>query len=80
MEKVIGVRFKRVGKVYYFLPGMIQFQEGDHAIVETSRGTEYGEVVIPEKEVDNKDIVAPLKQVIRRANSKDDKKNEDNKP
>ncbi|MGI5848841.1 MAG: PSP1 domain-containing protein [Christensenellales bacterium] len=79
MEKVIGVRFKRVGKVYYFLPGKIQFNEGDHAIVETARGTEYGEVVIPDKEVDEKDLVAPLKQVVRRANSKDDKKMKDNK-
>ena len=79
MEKVIGVRFKRVGKIYYFLPGGIEFKEGDHVIVETARGTEYGEVVIPEKEVDEKDIVAPLKQVIRKAGPKDDKKVEENK-
>lgn len=79
MEKVIGVRFKSVGKVYYFLPGKIQFKEGDHAIVETARGMEYGEVVVAEKEVEDKDIVAPLKQVIRRATSKDDKKVEENK-
>lgn len=79
MEKVIGVRFKRVGKVYYFLPGDIEFKEGDHAIVETARGTEYGEVVIPEKEVEDKDIVAPLKPVIRKATPKDDKKMEENK-
>ena len=79
MEKVIGVRFKRGGKIYYFLPGKIEFQEGDHAIVETARGTEYGDVVIPEKEVQKKDLVAPLKQVIRRATSKDDKKMEENK-
>lgn len=78
MEKVIGVRFKRVGKVYYFLPGKIQFKEGDHAIVETARGMEYGEVVVAEKDVEDKDIVAPLKQVIRRATSKDDKKVEEN--
>ncbi|MGE5494686.1 MAG: stage 0 sporulation family protein [Burkholderiales bacterium] len=78
MEKVIGVRFKRVGKIYYFLPGDIQFKEGDHVIVETARGTEYGEVVIPEKEVEDKDIVAPLKPVIRKATPKDDKKMEEN--
>lgn len=78
MEKVIGVRFKRVGKVYYFLPGKIQFVEGDHVIVETARGMEYGEVVIAEKEVREEDLVAPLKQVVRRATSKDDKKIEDN--
>ena len=79
MEKVIGVRFKRVGKVYYFLPGKIQFKKGDNAIVETARGKEYGEVVIAEKEVDKKDLSAPLKPVIRRANSKDDKKIAENK-
>lgn len=79
MEKVIGVRFKRVGKIYYFLPGKIHFEEGDHAIVETTRGIEYGEVVIIDKEVEEKDLVAPLKQVLRRANSKDDKKIEDNR-
>jgi cell fate regulator YaaT (PSP1 superfamily) len=78
MEKVIGVRFKRVGKIYYFLPGKIEFKEGDHAIVETARGMEYGEVVVAEKEVADKDIVAPLKQVVRRATSKDDKKVEEN--
>ena len=79
MEKVIGVRFKRVGKIYYFLPGKIEFKKGDHAIVETARGKEFGEVVIAEKEVDKKDLSAPLKSVIRRANSKDDKKMEENK-
>ena len=79
MEKVIGIRFKRVGKVYYFLPGKIEFKEGDYAIVETARGTEYGEVVIAEKEVNEKELAAPLKQVIRRATSKDEKKVQENK-
>ena len=79
MEKVIGVRFKRVGKIYYFLPGKIQFKQRDYAIVETARGTEYGEVVIADKEVDEKSLSAPLKQVIRRANSKDEKKVEENR-
>lgn len=79
MEKVIGVRFKRVGKVYYFLPGDIQFKLGEHAIVETARGMEYGEVVIVDKEVGEKDIVSPLKQVVRKANAKDESKLEENK-
>lgn len=79
MEKVIGVRFKSVGKVYYFLPGDITFKEGEHAIVETARGMEYGEVVIIDKEVSEKEIVAPLKTVVRRANAKDEKKLEENK-
>lgn len=79
MEKVIGVRFKSVGKVYYFLPGDIAFKEGEHAIVETARGMEYGEVVIVDKEVSQKEIVAPLKTVIRRANATDEKKLQENK-
>ncbi len=79
MEKVIGVRFKSVGKVYYFLPGDITFKEGDHAIVETARGMEYGEVVIVDKEVGEKELVAPLKTVVRRASAKDEKKLEENK-
>lgn len=74
MANVIGVRFKRAGKVYYFLPGDIEFKEGNHAIVETSRGTEYGEVVIPGKVVEDKNLAAPLKQVIRKAEPKDDAK------
>ncbi len=73
------MRFKQVGKVYYFLPGDIDFHEGDHAIVETARGLEYGDVVITDKEVAEKDLVAPLKTVIRRATAKDDKKLEDYK-
>ena len=79
MVKVIGVRFKRVGKVYYFLPGSISFKQGDFAIVETAKGQEYGEVVLAEKDVDENDLVAPLKKVVRRANSKDEKKIEENK-
>lgn len=79
MVKVVGVRFKRVGKVYYFLPGDISFKEGEHAIVETARGLEYGDVVIAEKEVQEKDLVAPLKTVVRRATAKDEKKLEDNR-
>lgn len=79
MEKVIGVRFKSVGKVYYFLPGDITFKEGEHAIVETARGMEFGEVVIVDKQVSEKEIVAPLKTVVRRANAKDEKKLEENK-
>ena len=79
MEKVIGVRFKRVGKVYYFSPGSIVFKKGDFAIVETTNGKEYGEVVIASKMVEEKDLVAPLKKVVRRANSKDEKKIEENR-
>lgn len=79
MVKVIGVRFKKVGKIYYFLPGSIAFKQGDFAIVETAKGQEYGEVVLADKEVDENELVAPLKKVIRRANSKDEKKIQENR-
>ncbi|MEX1307512.1 MAG: stage 0 sporulation family protein [Eubacteriales bacterium] len=71
MVKVIGVRFKDAGKVYSFDPGQAQFDFGDHVIVETVRGVEYGEVVIAEKEIDEKDVVAPLKKIIRKATDAD---------
>ena len=71
MAKVIGVRFKRTGKIYYFDPGDLQPQPGSHVIVETARGIEYGEVVIGVKEVPDSQIVAPLKKVIRQATEAD---------
>jgi len=73
MVRVIGVRFKDAGKIYYFDPDENSFEYGDHAIVETVRGVEYGEVVIPPRDVDEKDVVSPLKKVIRKA-TEDDKK------
>ncbi len=79
MVKVIGVRFKSAGKIYYFDPGEFEFENGDFAIVETVRGVEYGHVVIAPREVTEKEIVKPLKQVIRKANKKDMKKEEENK-
>lgn len=71
MVEIIGVRFREGGKVYYFSPKKIQFKVGDKAIVETSRGTECGEVVIGNKTVDDLQIVLPLKDVIRKANKDD---------
>jgi len=71
MEKVIGVRFKPVGKVYYFSPLKFEVKKGDKVIVETSRGIEYGEVVIEPKEIDDAEIIKPLKTVIRIANDSD---------
>lgn len=71
MPVIVGVRFKRVGKVYYFAPGEETFGWGDGVIVETSRGVEYGKVVIPNKEVDKKEIRQELKPVIRKATDKD---------
>ncbi len=71
---VVGVRFKKAGKVYYFDPQTIDLEIGDAAIVKTARGLEYGEVVTGPKYVTEKEIVAPLKQVIRKAGPKDEEK------
>lgn len=79
MAKVIGVRFKEVGKIYYFDPCDIQFNKTDMAIVETARGLECGEVALENKEVPEEEIIHPLKKVIRKATDKDIKKLEENK-
>lgn len=71
MTEIIGIRFKKGGKVYYFSPGEHKFRLGDKAIVETARGIECGDVVIENKKIEDSEIVAPLKSVIRRANAKD---------
>lgn len=71
MATIIGVRFKNTGKVYYFNPGESVFKKGDLAVVETARGAECGEVVIPNKEVADSTIVKPLKPVLRAATPED---------
>lgn len=71
MTEVIGVRFKSVGKIYYFSPGEIQFKTSNRVIVETSRGVECGEVVMPNRLVDDDSIVQPLKTIIRLATPED---------
>jgi Uncharacterized homolog of PSP1 len=79
---IIGVRFKNSCKSYYFDPKGIDFKEGEGVIVETARGVEYGTVVTANKEVEDKDVVQPLKPVIRKATDKDTqqlKKNEEMK-
>ena len=73
MTEVIGVRFKKVGKVYYFDPCGIQVEKGQFAIVETARGIEYGEVVMSNRMVEDDKIVKPLKQLQRLANEQDRK-------
>ena len=78
METIVGVRFKRAGKIYYFSPGEYHLEKGDHVIVETARGIEYGEVVIPQQEVEDSKIVSPLKTVIRVATEADARKVEEN--
>jgi cell fate regulator YaaT (PSP1 superfamily) len=71
LYNVVGVRFKKAGKIYYFDPGELAIQKGDFVIVETVRGVEYGKVVIPIKQVGENDVVLPLKKVVRIANQKD---------
>ena len=74
MEKVIGVRFRNAGKVYYFSPGKLNIPKGKHVIVETARGVEYGYVVVGTKEVEGNRVVQPLKPVLRIATAEDDAK------
>lgn len=71
MQNVVGVRFKKAGKVYYFDPGETTLSQGDAVIVETARGVEYGDVVVPPKPVKDEEVVAPLKKVLRLATEKD---------
>lgn len=79
MKTIVGVRLKKIGKVYYFDPGKTKLNIGDFVIVETSLGEEYAEVVIANKEVPEERIVAPLKPVKRIATDKDKKHYEENK-
>lgn len=71
MYDVVGVRFKKAGKIYYFDPGDLSIQKDEYVIVETVRGVEYGRVVTPRKQVGDKDVVLPLKKVVRIADPKD---------
>lgn len=79
MAEIIGVRFKDVGKIYYFSPIGIDFKQGDYAIVETARGVECGQVAVANKEISDDEIVAPLKNVLRAATKEDLDKVADNK-
>ncbi len=71
MFKVVGVRFKKAGKIYYFSPEAYEVTIGDAVIVETSRGIEYGEVVLPVREVKENEVVLPLRKMIRLATEED---------
>lgn len=79
MKTIVGVRFRKPGKVYFFNPGYIQLNLKDKIIVETSMGEDIGEVVISKREIPDDKLTTGLKKVIRLANSKDLKKLEDNK-
>ncbi|MGI6488268.1 MAG: stage 0 sporulation family protein [Syntrophomonadaceae bacterium] len=78
MPEVVGVRFKPAGKIYYFDNGEIPLVLGDHVIVETIRGIEFGEVVIGQREMSEDQLVQPLKKVIRKATRQDELQYEDN--
>ena len=71
MQKVVGIRFKKAGKIYYFDPEEMELPDGSFAIVETSRGLEYGEVVVAPSMVPDEEVVQPLKKVIRVATEED---------
>lgn len=71
MAEIIGVRFKDVGKVYYFSPCGISFRHGDKVIVETARGVECGDIVLANRKISEKSLVSPLKKVLRKADEND---------
>ncbi|MDA8235720.1 MAG: stage 0 sporulation family protein [Clostridia bacterium] len=71
MIEVVGIRFKKAGKIYYFDPAGLEISAGDPVIVETARGIEFGDCVVGPKEVEEDSIVAPLKKVIRKASPQD---------
>lgn len=79
MQTIIGVRFKKAGKIYYFGPGNLEIKQGDRVVVETARGMECGEAVIGPRELPDEQITQPLKIVHRIANASDIKRIEDNK-
>ncbi|MCD8195989.1 MAG: stage 0 sporulation protein [Lachnospiraceae bacterium] len=79
MTNITGVRFRHAGKVYYFSPGDLEIKRGDHVIVETARGLEYGDVMIGRKEVEDDRVIQPLKPVLRLATPHDDKLAEENR-
>ena len=72
MIKVIGVRFRKAGKIYYFDPAGRDISTGQHVIVETARGIEFGDVVLGCREVEDSKVVQPLKPVIRMATQEDE--------
>lgn len=79
MIKVIGVRFRNAGKIYFFDPGELEIKKGQNVIVETARGVEYGYVVMGVREVEEEKVVQPLKAVLRIATEQDDRTEAKNK-
>ena len=78
MTKIVGIRFRNVGKIYYFDPKNLKLERGSHVIVETARGIEYGTVIVPPKDITDDEVVQPLKAVIRVATPEDDRIEEKN--
>ena len=78
MSLIVGVRFKNNGKTYYFDPGTLSLEAGDHVIVETARGQEWGKVSIANTQVADKELSCPLKPVVRAATKEDDERAEEN--
>lgn len=79
MVKIIGVRFRNVGKIYYFGPKDNDLQVGDHVIVETARGVEFGHVVLAPRDVDEKSVIQPLRDVLRPATVEDEEREAKNR-
>ena len=79
MYKVVGVRFKKAGKIYYFDPLDFELNIDEYVIVETARGVEYGKIVIPVREVGENDVVLPLRKVVRPALEGDIEKVDENR-
>lgn len=73
MKNIIGVRFRKLGKIYFFNPKWLEVKKGDFVIVETVQGEEYGEVIVPNRKIEDDKIKEPLKNVLRLANEKDKK-------
>lgn len=71
MTQVVGIRFKKAGKIYFFLPGNLDLVPEDDVIVETARGMEFGRVVLPLREIADEDVISPLKEVLRKATKED---------
>ena len=74
MARIVGVRFRNVGKVYYFDPLDFEIHMNDHVIVETARGIEYGNIVFTPREVSDDEVIYPLKEVLRVATPDDDER------
>lgn len=77
MKKIVGVRFKRLGKIYFFDPKWLEVKKGEYVIVDTVQGEEIAEVVVPNRIINEEKIVAPLKKILRLASKKDLKQAEE---